>query len=327
MPQQPSNNSELRNVLSDGLTELFGILLFGTVAQSDDDLRREQEQKDEFVPRFRFSCYYDMFGDNDGWDWARLVLNDAMERELIVDYDILLSLRGYMGLQTVTFTFDVDMPGVDGFAGMLEKGTEIANEIVGDSDAKAYGMTVVNAPDDTDGDEPEQMDTTASDEALAVLREKLTYESPEQMRRRLAAAASQDAWDTEPEESEYVPQTYFDDGVKASQVEEQELNTIDHNPGKELCYDDWSGRYFRANMNHIADAVNKVNAIINTEGDACLNDYYDILGLTGLPMGIDFGWSGSHVSVTYGSFISPSGEPVLSVAFRTEPKPNLGQYR
>ena len=56
-------------------------------------------------------------------------------------------------------------------------------------------------------------------------------------------------------------------------------------------------------------------------------DYYDILGLTGLPMGTDFGWSGSHVIVTYGSFISPSGEPVLSVSFRTEPKPNLGQYR
>lgn len=320
MSQQPSTNNELRNVLSDGLTELFTILLFGSMPKQTT-YPQGQEQKDEFVPRFRFSAYYDVFGDTDGVDWMNSELADAEEDGLIADYEVLLSLRGYMGIQTVTFTFDVDIPGETGYLGMLEKGTEIANEIVGDSDAKAYGVTVVNLPDDTDGDEPEEeplaqweidllqgpseADIAASDEALAVLREKLTGETREETAARLQASEQ----------------------LHASQVEEQELNTIDHNPGKELCYDDWSGRYFRANMNHIADSVNKVNAIINTEGDACLNDYYDILGLTGLPMGTDFGWSGSHVIVSYGSFISPSGEPVLSVSFRTEPKPNLGQYR
>ena len=142
MSQQP-NDSELRNILSDGLTDLFTILLFGNFAQTDDDLRREVEAtKNDFVPRFRFSCYYDIFGDTDGVDWMNSELANAEEDGLIADYEVLLSLRGYMGIQTVTFTFDVDMPGADGYAGMLEKGTELANEIVGDSDAKAYGMAV-----------------------------------------------------------------------------------------------------------------------------------------------------------------------------------------
>ena len=338
-----NQNNELRNVLSDGLAELFTILLFGSTPQKT--FPAGQEQKDEFVPRFRFSAYYNLFGDGDGFAHMQRVLKDAVDEEQIVDYDVLLNLTGYMGIQTVTFTFDVDMPGETGFAGVTDKAEALMNEIVGDSDVEVYGVTVLNAPEDTAGDEPEHVeeplaqweidllqgpseaDIAASDEALAVLREKLTGETREQTERRLAAAASQDAWDTEPEQGEYVPQTYFGDEVKSAQIEEQELNTIDHNPGKELCYDDWSGRYFFADMNHIDASVNKLNSIITSDGEASLNDFYDVLGLTGLPMGLDFGWSGEHVLVTYGSFISPNGKTVLTFSFRNSPKPNLGQYR
>jgi hypothetical protein len=337
-----NQNNELRNVLSDGLTELFSILLFGVAPQKTFPVGQEQE--DEFVPRFRFSAYYNLFGDGDGFAHMARVLKYAVDEEQIVDYDVLLNLTGYMGIQTVTFTFDVDMPGETGFAGVTDKAEALMNEIIGDSDVEVYGVTVLNAPDDSAGDEPHAQwelnllagrdmddngasDAQASDEALAVLREKLTGETREQTARRLAAAASQDAWDTDPEPGEYVPQTYFGDEVKSAQVEEQELNTIDHNPGKELCYDDWSGRYFYADMNHIDASVNKLNAIITSDGEASLNDFYDVLGLTGLPMGLDFGWSGEHVLLTYGSFVSPNGKPALTFSFRNSPKPNLGQYR
>lgn len=314
-------NNELRNVLSDGLTELFSILLFGSMPQTQTTFPVGQEQAEEFVPRFRFSAYYNVFGDTDGTYYMRNVLQHAVEAEHILDYDVLLNLTGYMGMQTVTFTFDVDMPGETGFAGVMEKAECLMNDLVGDSDVDVYGVTVLNQPGDPAGDEPYAQwelnlragrdihddgssDTEASDEALAVLREKLTGESREETARRLEQAALLDA-----------------------QVEEQELNTIDHNPGKELCYDDWSGRYFYADMNHIDASVNRLNAIITSEGEACLNDFYDVLGLTGLPMGMDFGWSGEHVLLTYGSFISPNGKPALTFSFRNSPKPNLGNYR
>lgn len=174
---------------------------------------------------------------------------------------------------------------------------------------------------------------SASDQALDELRFKLTGtrrlpEPKAQWEMNLEAGrdihdngAGFDccAPDTELGQKDEEPMQLIDGAVV-----EQELNTIDHNPGKHLCYDDWSGRYFYGSMEFVADAVNRLNSILNAEGDACLNDFYDILGLTGLPMGVDHGWSGQQVTVTYGSMISPKGIPVICVTLRDEPKPALG---
>lgn len=182
-------------------------------------------------------------------------------------------------------------------------------------------------------------EVSASDKALDALREKLTgtparrplpidyADQPlAQWERNLLEGRDVHDDGTSKDFDCCAPDTELGREDENPAVTEQELNTTDHNAGKELCYDDWSGRYFYGSMNVVDQAVNRLNSIITEEGEATLNDYYDIVGLTGLPMGTDFGWSGAHVILTYGSFIAPNGKPCISVSFRTEPKPALGQY-
>lgn len=354
MSQQPSTNNDLRNVLSDSLAELFTILLFGSMP-TQKTFPEGQEQTEEFVPRFRFSAYYNVFGDGEGTYYVRNILQHAVEADHIVDYDVLLGLTGYMGMQTVTFTFDVDMPGETGFAGVIEKAEMLMNDIIGDSDVEVYGVTVLNAPGDTTGDEPEEEslaeweplaewerellegddyrtpEQRASDEALAALREKLTGETREQTERRLAAAASQDAWDTEPE-----PLAVLREKLAGEACEQRPVNTfaeptpfVDAVEVPEvlpLCYDDWTGRYFRGTMASLEVAMHRFNSIVMEEGSVELNTFYDLIELAPIPMGVDFGWS-EPMSLIFGSILSPQGEPAIAISFRNAPKPNLGQYR
>ena len=98
--------------------------------------------------------------------------------------------------------------------------------------------------------------------------------------------------------------------------------------GTQLCYDDWTGRYFHSDMNAIASVVNEVNAILIDEGELDLNTFYDRLGLGPVPMGTDFGWSHSKTSklaLIYGNITAPDRRPAIAISFRDAPKPELGR--
>lgn len=97
--------------------------------------------------------------------------------------------------------------------------------------------------------------------------------------------------------------------------------------GTELCYDEWSGRWFMSSIALIDKAVNEANSLFVDEGELDLNTFYDRLGLSPLPMGTHLGWSRAKnrsVTVMYGSINSPQGKPAISISFRNEPKPELG---
>jgi hypothetical protein len=83
--------------------------------------------------------------------------------------------------------------------------------------------------------------------------------------------------------------------------------------GTELCYDDWSGRYFMSSMPRLEEAINNVNRKLIEEGDASLNEWYDYIGLTGIPMGDEFGWSGGKISGKFGAVTAKDGRPAISV--------------
>lgn len=95
--------------------------------------------------------------------------------------------------------------------------------------------------------------------------------------------------------------------------------------GKELCYDEWSGRYFMGSMSVIENAINEINRQLIDDGDASLNDFYDHLGLTPVEGGANHGWSGEKVTGRFGSTVSPDGRPAISIWFQQVPKPNLGR--
>lgn len=95
--------------------------------------------------------------------------------------------------------------------------------------------------------------------------------------------------------------------------------------GTELCYDEWSGRYFTGSIPIIEKAFAELNIQLVESGDASLNELYDNLGLKPIPMGEDFGWSGERVEPKFGSVMTPDGRPAVSVWFRQTPKEKLGR--
>lgn len=64
----------------------------------------------------------------------------------------------------------------------------------------------------------------------------------------------------------------------------------DDEPNKIICYDTWSARYFKIIPEDIDKALNVVNSVMNTDGFAPLNQWYEAIGLSGVENGEDIGW-------------------------------------
>ena len=93
--------------------------------------------------------------------------------------------------------------------------------------------------------------------------------------------------------------------------------------GDVLCYDVFSGRYFRSDIETIRRVENNINGQLNTESYASLNEFYTGLGLPPIAAGELVGWSDPNsLSVEFGSQLTEKGEPVLTVDFLVSPKEN-----
>lgn len=93
--------------------------------------------------------------------------------------------------------------------------------------------------------------------------------------------------------------------------------------GDVLCYDVFSGRYFKSDIETIRRVENNINGQLNTESYASLNEFYAGLGLPPIAAGELVGWSvPNSLSVEFGSQLTEKGEPVLTVDFLVSPKEN-----
>lgn len=97
--------------------------------------------------------------------------------------------------------------------------------------------------------------------------------------------------------------------------------------GTELMFDEWSGRYFMGSVPIVEKAVSDVNLMLAEDGDASLNDFYDFVGLSPIPMGVRFGWSGVKISPSFGAVSTNDGRSAVSFWFHEEPKYDLGKRR
>ena len=61
--------------------------------------------------------------------------------------------------------------------------------------------------------------------------------------------------------------------------------------GETLCYDYWSGRYFKSDVEKIRKAANEVSRRMLDEIYISLNDFYDEIGLTPVKIGDELGWN------------------------------------
>ena len=93
--------------------------------------------------------------------------------------------------------------------------------------------------------------------------------------------------------------------------------------GDVLCYDIFSGRYFKSDIESIRRVENNINGQLNLECYASLNEFYNGLGLPPIAAGELVGWSEPNsLSVEFGSQLTEKGEPVLTVDFLVAPKEN-----
>lgn len=92
----------------------------------------------------------------------------------------------------------------------------------------------------------------------------------------------------------------------------------------ELMFDELSGRYYMGSVPMVEQAVAKTNIRLAKDGDRCLNEFYDDLGIPPIPMGTQLGWSGEDIDVRFGSVQTSDGRSAVSVSFRKEPTDKLG---
>jgi hypothetical protein len=62
-------------------------------------------------------------------------------------------------------------------------------------------------------------------------------------------------------------------------------------PGKQLFYEAYSGRYFESTMEDVLRAEYTLNRELSLVGGVAVNDYYELLGLDRVDEAKDFGWA------------------------------------
>lgn len=121
---------------------------------------------------------------------------------------------------------------------------------------------------------------------------------------------------------------------KALQIRDEIVNDkIEANPpndkeviitgiGETLCYDLYSDRYFKSDIENIRKIENDVNKRILSEMWVTLNEVYFDLGLKRVKYGDQIGFNVDNMlHFHFSSHISPNGQPCLTIGFEGGPMP------
>lgn len=95
----------------------------------------------------------------------------------------------------------------------------------------------------------------------------------------------------------------------------------------QLCFEAWTGRYFRGDIEKIRRAENDINQRM-LEGDMCaaLNELYDQIGLEHTDSGGVVGWNvDNRVRIAFTSHLHPDGIPCLAFSYLNEPRADFGK--
>lgn len=127
---------------------------------------------------------------------------------------------------------------------------------------------------------------------------------------------------------------------KANQVRDDiNQDRLDNNPtksnqvlitgsGDSLCYDAYTGRYFKSTYEAIRRAVNDLNAQINNDMYASQNDFNQYLGLPPTQFGDEFGWNSDNrlldLAITGG--LSDDGQPCLVLNYNIHPNKGFSRF-
>lgn len=97
-------------------------------------------------------------------------------------------------------------------------------------------------------------------------------------------------------------------------------NVVVTGGGDHLCFDTFTGRYFRSSVEKIRKAENDINAEVINNCYASQNDFYRNIGMETTAYGDEIGWRIGHMmELTFSSHLSSEGEPALAINYRAEP--------
>lgn len=119
--------------------------------------------------------------------------------------------------------------------------------------------------------------------------------------------------------------TKVHDKVMAERVEKEEFDSkevIIMGSGEQTCFDTFSGRFFKSNMEDIRKAVNDFNQRLLNNDYASLNEFFRMIGLNPTDIGETLGFrSNELMNLDYSSSLKDD-KPVLTISFRDNPIPN-----
>lgn len=91
--------------------------------------------------------------------------------------------------------------------------------------------------------------------------------------------------------------------------------------GDVLCYDSYSGRYFKSDIEKIRQSINDLNQERLSSMWISLNDLYYALGLAETKLGDRLGWDlDKELQVSFSSQVAENGEPCLVLNYTAEPR-------
>lgn len=114
------------------------------------------------------------------------------------------------------------------------------------------------------------------------------------------------------------------DEVAKAQIEDKPIpTTLILVEGEVLCYDSYTGRFFRSNMETIRKAENDINADIQQHSYASLGDFYEKIGLAQTDITEDLGWNINNILIVeYSTQLAEDGRPCIVITFQNSPDPD-----
>lgn len=89
-----------------------------------------------------------------------------------------------------------------------------------------------------------------------------------------------------------------------------------------LCYDNWSGRYFKADLTELDKIENELNQQLINEMYVSLNEFYNRINLPNTNMGDSLGWNmdGGLIRIDKHYIGAEDGSPCVAIDFFVEPR-------
>lgn len=125
-------------------------------------------------------------------------------------------------------------------------------------------------------------------------------------------------------------ETSVTDEVAKKQIDEHPMSgqqVFITKGGDVLCYETFTGRYFRSDLETLRQLANEFNAdMLNSSMFASLNDWYMVIGLDAIDMGNVLGFSVENlIKLRFTGHIADNGEPCIAMGYTEDPRADYGK--